>query len=852
MFSRGARIKGARMRRETMKIFGASMVCLSIVLGSAAGCSGDEDPIPVVVGTDTDEGTGRDTTDTDTDRGTENGGGSTDTDNATDCDCPNGVCIDGACCPESQACDEECCSGDEVCFANACVVPGKLCHSAADCDEGEYCEPALWEGGGDDTGGDGDTGTDGQDQKCFQGAPEAGRCLEVPAECPPGDTDAQDCLPPCEYHPPAGKLKVKTEWSWGLDQVVEYPDKIDVWSTPVVGRVYDSNCDGTVDELDPPVIAFVSGDAGGLYCSHNSFDPSRCQTGVLRALDGASGQEIWSLDKAQKGSTGFAAMTLSLGDVDGDSHLDIVASTGEGHVVLVDRFGEVQRISDKPISHAGDKKFGWGGGFALADMNRDGFPEIGYCDNLFTTMGTTIERKFVGKRGLGGRDGRDCLSTFADIDGKKDGFLELVAGPTVYDYEGNIVWDRTVEGGVPGEPALPDGYPGIADLDGDGRPDVVLVGKGQVWVLEGATGATKAGPYSLSASGFGGPPTIADFDGDGDVEIGVAQKDLYYALQTDFGRKSPENRLFELWTAYNHDISSSVTGSTVFDFQGDGKAEVVYGDECYQWVYDGTTGEVVFATPNTSFTATEASMLADVDGDGHAEMVMISNGIDTSPGGSWKCGADALKVPGTEEGGDPGRPAWSPPKGAPAYRGLTVFGDASNAWVGTRSLWNQHTYHVSNICDHRDDACAAPNGYGDIPAEERANWTVPWLNNFRQNVQDGGLFDAPDATVTLSCGSGIELVALVRNLGQAVLPAGVTVGFYVVKGGVETELHTAVTPTALFPGQSAELSFTPDGDSGVTGQQEFRAKILVDAEAPLFRECRADNNTGDATCPRVL
>ena len=52
----------------------------------------------------------------------------------------------------------------------------------------------------------------------------------------------------------------------------------------------------------------------------------------------------------------------------------------------------------------------------------------------------------------------------------------------------------------------------------------------------------------------------------------------------------------------------------MFDFEGDGKAEVIYGDECFLWVFDGTTGAVRFAAPHTSFTGTEASLVADVPG----------------------------------------------------------------------------------------------------------------------------------------------------------------------------------------------------------------------------------------------
>ena len=94
--------------------------------------------------------------------------------------------------------------------------------------------------------------------------------------------------------------------------------------------------------------------------------------------------------------------------------------------------------------------------------------------------------------------------------------------------------------------------------------------------------------------------------------------------------------LTQLWTMDNHDFSSSVTGSTVFDFEGDGVPEVVYADECWLWVFDGPTGNVRLAWPHSSFTGTEASMLADIDGDGHAEMLIVSNGIDPGPNG-WKC-----------------------------------------------------------------------------------------------------------------------------------------------------------------------------------------------------------------------
>ena len=749
----------------------------------------------------------------------------------TSADCNGGVCNNGVCCANAAAvCGAACCNTGQACLSDTCVTPGADCHTSGDCKPGEYCETALGSQGTTTS----TTSSTSSGGTCTQPLPSGGKCLPSPIVCdqnqmPPG------CLPACEYHPPTGPLNAVPRWTWG-PTATKFPNFTDVWSTPAVGRVYDSNCDGIVNELDNPDVVFISGnDLAGHPAGTNCQGASAiagltmCHTGVLRMLDGRTGEELWSLDHLP-GSAGFAGLSVAIGDVDGDGKMDIVAATAEGYVVLLDSTGALKRKSDQPIPGNTSGTFGWGGGISIADMDGDGFPELIFGSTVFSTTNNAITLKFNGVNGMGSGGVDQALSTVADIDGAPDKHLELVAGNTAYKADGTVLWHNA---------NVVDGFPAVGDFNKDGKPDVAIVGGGKLWILNGVDGSIQLGPVAIPGTGSGGPPTIADFDGDGKPEIGVAMATFYSVLKPNY----TTNTIDVLWQTPNHDLSSSVTGSTVFDFEGDGKAEVIYADECFLWVFDGQTGKVRFAAPHTSFTGTEASLVADVDGDGHAEILMVTNGADPSSAG-WGC-MNAAGTPVTLNG-----VTWTP-SALPnkSYRGIVSFGDAAHSWVGTRTLWNEHAYHVTNICDDRDDACPAPNKYGSIPKVESENWTLPWLNNFRQNVQDKGLFDAPDPTVSLvvPCSTPVIGSASLRNIGLASLPAGVKVGLFVKKAGGDVQVGTGTTTKQLLPGQTEVLSIPATAGMAVV-TDTFYAKILIDPVNPTFHECNANNDrSGDVT-----
>jgi hypothetical protein len=740
-------------------------------------------------------------------------------------DCDGGVCLAGGmCCSQQNVCSGACCGGGSVCLFDTCVMPGKPCHSGNDCGPNEYCEPALGSDGGTSDGG-------GLEAGCSEPLPVEGRCLPLPPTCMGDAGTAPDggmCIADCEYHPPpGGTLSAKTKWNW--TSATQYPNDLDIWSTPTVGRMYDTNCDGTIDSLDSPVVVFVAGNTGTVNCNSGSNpDPKACHDGVLRMLDGRTGGVIWSLAKASTTSVGFMAGTsLAIGDVDADGFMDIVAMTGEGYIVVIDRNGNVEYTSDLPYGTI-SVSTGWGGGLSVADMDLDGWPEIAYADTVWTMKGKTLKRAWVGGKGTGGAVDQS-LSAISDMDQATDNHLELLAGNTCYTSSGSVLWQNA---------AVNDGFPGVGDLDKNGTPEAVIVGNGNVWILNGATGAIITGPFALPGTGSGGAPTIADFDDDGYPEIGIAQANYYSVVKPTITGTAITGMTL-LWKMGNHDFSSSVTGSTVFDFEGAGNPSVIYADECWLWVFDGKTGNVRLAVSHSSFTATEASILADIDGDGHAEMLIPSQGVDMN---TWNCiGYETGKQSINGQYWTPG------PQTNSSYRGLIALGDTADSWVGTRTIWNEHTYHVTNVCDDSDNACALPNVYGSIPTGETRNWTLPWLNDFRQNVQDKGIFNAPDAIVSMvaDCVDPVVAHVSVRNIGQAGLPAGVVAGVFVTPGNIN--VGQVVTTSTLLPGQTQTLDVTLSAPADKNSS--LYAMIIIDPMNPTFHECNANNDQSAVVQP---
>ena len=342
---------------------------------------------------------------------------------------------------------------------------------------------------------------------------------------------------------------------------------------------------------------------------------------------------------------------------------------GIPEIVTVDQQGRLYAFS-----HTGAVKFGpagmwagdhYSGAIALADLDHDGNVEIIGGNTVFDHRGGV-------KWTAPGAQANWNATTAADLDG--DGFLEVVLGHAAYRHDGTLLWMTN----------LSPGYPQVANLDADPQPEILLTNINGLSLIDhdGQVQYQDLRPTgsSIGATTWLRPATIHDFDGDGKAEYAMSSANFYTLYNANGTIK---------WSAPVSD-QSGIAAGTAFDFLGDGSAEAMYADEMSLFVF-GPTGQPVFSMPRSSGTLTEYPVVADIDNDGSAEIVVVSNqfpGITPSPT-------------------------------------VQVIRDKQDRWIQARRIWNQHTYHVTNV---RED--------GTIPMNETPSWQR--LNTFRTNAQING------------------------------------------------------------------------------------------------------------------
>ncbi|WP_146658104.1 FG-GAP repeat domain-containing protein [Enhygromyxa salina] len=692
------------------------------------------------------------------------------------------------------------------------------------------------DGDGDTGDGDGDPGgapceasSDCPDElHCVDGAcaPGEGPC-ETHDDCS-GDTyccDAPDCLPEgeepgvcipfgtgpfgpsnpeCEEPIVIGLFEPDVQCEWTTPGPNDpFPDHASVLTTPLVAELpYDS---GFAGEIVIVTYNYTDGGAEAGWGSNPAYH------GVIRVLNGDNCSLVDSIHDPM--NPVVAASPPAIADLDGDGRPEIVTQRAVTGLVAFTWDQQQQRYvtmwtsdgqSDLSVVSRWD-------GPSIHDLDGDGEPEVISGSEVYD--GVTGTRLNPGQ--VMPSAGAGTISVVGDLD--HDFIPDLIADDVYAWNMGTSTWEYKAPGGPGGRHyAFADfGSPGLQPgewnpLVLDGYAEIVTVGGGVV-SLHALDGTQLLSTTDGGTIVGGGPPTIGDFDNDGRPEIASAGGNFYRVFDLDCDGNDPSCAgPWVRWSKPSQDLSSATTGSSIFDFEGDGEAEAIYGDECFVRVYEGSTGEVLYSAARTSCTWYENPIVADPDNDDNTEILIGSNsncnvacptidpihvGVrceDNDDCTSGSCDAGFCRCVDDSEclAGHACTPPLpnTPGAGANTCRathpmgialtGVRVLRDRLDRWASSRNLWNQHAYSITNVNDDLSVPDAASWGLSQ-------NYLDPELNNYRQNRQGDtppealpditGALD--DATCSIEDGQTL-LTGTVCNRGKKAVGSTLPATFY--------------------------------------------------------------------------
>ncbi len=542
------------------------------------------------------------------------------------------------------------------------------------------------------------------------------------------------------------------KWHWNGSP--DHPTSNMVYGPILVGQLSDDNGDGQINDLDTPDLVF------------SARTPTSDTSSALHIVDGDTGESIFS-DRMNITSIG----SQSLADIDGDGIVEIIAGTRDrSQLIALEHTGELKWSMPHGPLFTRDNK-GNRDAISVSDLDADGSPEIIVGKRVYSSEGVSL---WEGSNDIGGQSQYGISSIVADVN--LDGQKEVIAGRSLYSSTGETLYHQSsISSG---------GHNAVGNFDEDDFAEIVLNSNGRVYLLE-HTGEIKWGPVNIPGRGYGGPPTVADFDGDGLPEIGVAGERSYMVVEHDGQVK---------WSVPVTDETSNRTGSSAFDFNGDGEVEVTYADEFDFYIFEGSTGETIWSTPKRSGTVLEYPVIADVDNDGHAEIVVGSNRSTDS-----------------------------------AMNGVWVYEGVNDDWAPTRSIWNQHAYSISNINDD-----------GTVPANEIPSWLTH--NTYRLNTfPDYNALNQIDLRVgDIRIADAGTITADIQNIGLAPLNADLIVEFY----DGDPEISGVLIGTGVVDDLSANTAISV---SVSYDTQLLNGDLFVRANHEKnIEECQYDNNQSRA------
>lgn len=358
-----------------------------------------------------------------------------------------------------------------------------------------------------------------------------------------------------------------------------------------------------------------------------------------------------------------------------------------------------------------------------------------------------------------------------------------------------------------------EGQIAVADMNMDGLLDVIVNSKDAIYVYDPRSGGFIGSPYFYTSNAGGDLPIVGNFDLDPEPEIGISNnKDKVFVLDND---------MTLLWENYSIKDPSGSGGEafTLFDLNCDGIAELIHrGGDGHLDIVRGSDGMILAQDTCLSATGQEQSIVADINNDGHADIICGCN--------------DGLKV-------------WT--------------GAGPNYWAPSRKVWNQFTYFNMHINDDLTVPCKQ---------QSHANSTLP--NKLNSFYAQAPLFDNQgescwpnprlqdmalqiDTVVYKNCDSVIVLFSICNTSQDSIVPVGVPYTIYIDTIDEWKLLSQGTVTSPIQPGNCVSYSVILKASNNIIRMyiNDDGTDIKNPPTTSYIYECFLENNQGTVHIQKI-
>ncbi|MFV0346233.1 MAG: hypothetical protein ACK5IQ_08320, partial [Bacteroidales bacterium] len=589
---------------------------------------------------------------------------------------------------------------------------------------------------------------------------------------------------------------------------------------------WNSSTNENVDSRYTPIVGDIDGDGSVEVLTANGMPGGG---GILYVFNGKTGALKGQINTSGIGTTYSSGICILRRN-----------SSDKGSVVIAGRDGNVylyEVSSGSETSITFNSTPVWTTSLTVnvdipvvADLNGDGIVEIVVGKYILNANTGAVLSTLSFEGGTGYQNCGQRFNNVADVDG--DGLADVLAGSFVYRFNNGFVsspapWKKC---GRYGESGI-DGTNIVADIDQDGYIDVVFVywDKNKECEITVWTPSTdnEIDHFTMIVGNSVSYPFVGDIDGRVHIVGGVEKKYPEICVNTAGHLRAftfdGTNFLLK-WDLTHTDMSGS-TILTLFDFNLDGIVELVYRDESKLRILNGQgSSPIDAATPIVCGSATivETPVVADVTGDGSANIIVTGNFDGTT-----------------------------------AVKGeLRVFEGAASKWASCPSIWNQQLY--SNLLVNLD--LTIPKRIEPV----NTTFTQTCAEGKKIQFYNGGPMQAPFISEETYCpidlspdlyvengsfeylsATSVKITVTVKNVGLVLAAASTPYQYYKNAKTTANVIGSGTLGVDLSPGQSTTITRTFTGLNPMPSQFYFR--VVDDGinfpASGAYSDCNLTNNT---------